>query len=110
MLLVVAFACAPNSTSPGAKTSPYTEQLSGTAEPAADAGTSPAAFRFIVQAKSTDAAAELVRGVGGRVTHRLEIIHAVGAELTQEQLTLLEAHDDVRGIWEDRKVRFEPQR
>lgn len=128
--LLLALACAPNSTSPGAKTSPYAEELSGTAEPAADtetaaegardlegseaadagAATSPAVLlRFIVQAKSADAAAELVLGVGGRVTHRLEIIQAVGAELTEEQSAILESHDEVRGIWRDRKVRFEPQ-
>ena len=50
--------------------------------------------RIIVQGESAEAVEELVDEVGGTVTHKLSIIRAVGAELTEEQQAkLAEARD-----------------
>ncbi|HEU4329352.1 MAG TPA: S8 family peptidase [Roseiflexaceae bacterium] len=47
--------------------------------------------RYIVQSSSTDVAAALVASAGGTVTHRLAIIDAVGATLSQQAFTRLQA-------------------
>ena len=59
------------------------------------------ASRVLVQAADMTIAAELVRGVGGEVTHRLGIIDAVAAELTDRQLEALRSAPDVRRIYRD---------
>ena len=42
-----------------------------------------------------------VEAVGGRVTHELGIIRAVGADLTPKQLAALRDHADVRRIFDN---------
>ncbi|MDA1094512.1 MAG: hypothetical protein O3A25_14740 [Acidobacteria bacterium] len=56
----------------------------------------------LVQGSSLRAAIAAVCAVGGDVTHELGIINAVGATLTSNQLTALEAHDDSLRIRADR--------
>ena len=57
--------------------------------------------RYIVQARDVAKAAEAVESVGGRVTHELAIIRAVGAELTTTQAALLREHVDIISVFED---------
>ena len=59
---------------------------------------------FIVQAASAELAAAAVESVGGEVTHRLEIIAAVGARLAAGQLAQLRTRGGVR-IYADRTAR-----
>ncbi|HUF78174.1 MAG TPA: S8 family peptidase [Thermoanaerobaculia bacterium] len=61
-------------------------------------------MRVIVQADEAEAAARAVEAVGGRVTHRLAIIRAVGAQVTPGQLTALGQRREVRRIWPDAEV------
>ena len=68
-----------------------------TAEPPAPGG-------FIVQAASAELAAAAVGSVGGELTHRLEIIDAVGARLAADQLARLRARPGVR-LYADRAAR-----
>ena len=51
---------------------------------------------YIVQGDSTGTVAKLVAGFGGTVTHELEIIDAVGASLTDEQIRLLRGLPQLR--------------
>ncbi len=64
----------------------------------------PATETFIVQASSAAVARTAVEKVGGRVTHELGIINAVGAELTAEQREVLEETAGIR-IHRNRKTR-----
>ncbi|MEE8526109.1 MAG: hypothetical protein V3T72_19395, partial [Thermoanaerobaculia bacterium] len=68
--------------------------------PSADSATR----RVIVQGDDTASIAELVRAVGGKVTHELGIIDAVAAELDAGQLRHLARADGVRRIYQDRAV------
>ena len=56
---------------------------------------------YIVQATSAQLAAGAVTEVGGELTHRLEVIDAVGARLSAEQLTALRTRSGVR-IYDNR--------
>ncbi|MEM1435103.1 MAG: hypothetical protein AAGG11_13675, partial [Pseudomonadota bacterium] len=60
--------------------------------------------RYIVQARSTAAAAAAVEAAGGTVLRELGIINAVAASLTPASYTLLSANDAVRRLTEDRNV------
>ena len=42
--------------------------------------------------------------VGGKVTHELKIIRAVGAQLTADQRDTLAEHPDVSRVWRDREA------
>ena len=57
--------------------------------------------RYIVRAASARASRDLVTEAGGRVTAMLNIIDAVGAELTEEQIAWLQAQPDVISISRD---------
>ncbi len=59
--------------------------------------------RLIVQGQSVEAVRQLVREVGGTVTHELGIIKAVGAELTARQIEILETSGTVR-LFADRSL------
>ena len=59
---------------------------------------------YIVQAANLDQAKTAVIEVGGEVTHELDIIRAVGATLTADQLRAVRARDDVKRVYEDRAV------
>ena len=59
---------------------------------------------YIVKGKSSERAAELVLEVGGKVTHELKIIRAVGAKLTDSQRDALEKHPEISRVWEDRQA------
>ncbi len=63
-----------------------------------------AASSFIVQGRDVATAAEAVRAAGGEVTHELRIIDAVGARLTPAQIAVLEQHEAVTRIYQDREV------
>ncbi len=56
---------------------------------------------YIVQTSSAELAAEAVAEIGGELTHRLEIIDAVGARLSSEQATRLRIRPGVR-IYDNR--------
>lgn len=58
----------------------------------------------IVQAADVESARRAVEEVGGEVTHTLEIIRAVGAGVSREQLDALEARPDVHRVFADREV------
>ena len=58
----------------------------------------------IVQGSDMATAAELVRSVGGTVTHELGIINAVGAQLTPTQLAALQRRHGIARIYENRRV------
>jgi hypothetical protein len=53
----------------------------------------PPTGEYIVQAKDVETAVAMVEFVGGRVTHKLGVINAVGAELTEKQLSQLGSVD-----------------
>ena len=53
------------------------------------------AVSYIVQAESVEAAAEAVDAVGGKITHELAIINAVGADLNLDQVRQLQAKEGV---------------
>ena len=59
---------------------------------------------WIVQGTDLASVKRAVLEVGGRITHELAIIRAVGAELTATQLAALEKHAGVTRIYQDRKV------
>lgn len=59
---------------------------------------------YIVKGASAERMAELVVEVGGKVTHELSIIRAVGAELTDAQRDALAEHPEVARIWRDRET------
>ncbi len=69
--------------------------------PAAPVAAPRAPAAFIVQASTTGLAAQAVAAVGGELTHRLEIINAVGARLADEQLAILRAGHGIR-VYENR--------
>src|SRR5438105_2033633 len=50
------------------------------------------ASAYIVQSHGTQSAVRIVRGVGGRITHDLPIIHGVSAMLTPAQAARLRPH------------------
>jgi serine protease AprX len=58
---------------------------------------------YIVQGKAIDAMSELVEQAGGEISHRLPIINAIGALLTDAQFELLSQQADLR-VSENRKV------
>ena len=64
----------------------------------------PPTARFIVQGNDMQELKRLVNQVGGSLTHELDIIHAVGASLTSEQVEQLKAHQKVHHITEDRTL------
>jgi len=53
---------------------------------------------YIVQGSNTEMVSDLVEQAGGTVTHELDIIHGVAAELTPGQHTALESLDGVLRI------------
>lgn len=55
----------------------------------------------IVQANHIAEAIAAVNDVGGRITHELEIINAVGAQVTASQRSVLIARRDVRSVYDD---------
>ncbi len=62
---------------------------------------------YIVKGASAERMAELVVEVGGKVTHELSIIRAVGAELTDAQRDTLAEHPEVVRIWRDREAKVQ---
>ena len=60
--------------------------------------------RYIVQATNLEQARTFVIEAGGEVTHELDIIHAVGATLSDEQLEVVRARAGVKRVYEDRAV------
>ena len=63
-----------------------------------------AAKSYIVQAGSVDQAKTIIARAGGQVTHVLEIINAVGAQLTDKQLASVRAQKGLGRVYEDRVV------
>ena len=59
---------------------------------------------YIVQAADIDQAKTAVIETGGQITHELEIIHAVGATLTNDQLQTIRTRGEVKRVYEDRAV------
>ena len=59
---------------------------------------------YIVQGKSLDAIELLVRAEGGDVTHRLGVIRAVAADLTDDQVAALRSNNDVRRVFGNEAV------
>ena len=55
-------------------------------------GNSVVSISYIVQAQSSEVAERAVRAVGGRVTHELKIVDAVGATLTPAQFGALHSN------------------
>lgn len=53
-------------------------------------------LNYIVQARTTEAAAAAVDAVGGDVSHTLAAVHAVGAALTPREVATLRAADSIR--------------
>ncbi|MEW5989690.1 MAG: DNRLRE domain-containing protein, partial [Chloroflexota bacterium] len=72
--------------------------------PAAPAVTDQPATSFIVQGRDLTTVANLVRGVGGTVTHELGIINAVGAQLSADQQARLARDPRVSHVFPDRQV------
>ena len=66
--------------------------------------TQPPLQRYIVQATSLTEARDLVREVGGSITHELRVINAVGAMLTERQLDALRESDGLRRVYKDRQL------
>jgi hypothetical protein len=64
----------------------------------------PETTAFVVQGQDMESVAQAVLRVGGEITHELGIINAVGAELTAEQKSALEASSGVNRIY-DTEVR-----
>ncbi|HEX9636859.1 MAG TPA: hypothetical protein VGB99_04955, partial [Acidobacteriota bacterium] len=62
------------------------------------------AASYIVQAADSSRAALAVLQAGGQITHRLDIIRAVGAKLTSKQLQAVRASEAVRRVYQDRPV------
>jgi len=62
---------------------------------------------YIVQADDSSRAALAVLQAGGRITHRLDIIKAVGAQLTPAQLRKVRASEAVRRIYLDRPIKVD---
>ena len=62
---------------------------------------------YIVKGTSAERMAELMVEVGGKVTHELSIIRAVGAELTDAQRDTLAEHPDVARVWRDREAKVQ---
>ncbi len=58
--------------------------------------TSPSTSSYLVQAENLDTALNAIRAVDGTVTHRLGIIDAAAATLTEAQVKALRESDDVR--------------
>lgn len=56
---------------------------------------------YIVQASTATTARDLVIGIGGHVTATLEIINAVGAELSQDQVERLRSGPEMPRIYAD---------
>ena len=61
----------------------------------------PHARSFIVQAADAETAAGRVRAAGGRVTHRLDIIGAAAASLTERQVRLLRQDPKISHVHTD---------
>lgn len=68
------------------------------------AGDSHQAANYIVQGASTESASQLVEAAGGRVTARLDVIHGVGAYLSQPALAQLANHPDISSIHPNTQV------
>ncbi len=66
--------------------------------------TDESARAVIVQGQDAAEVAEAVRSLGRTITHKLEIIDAVGAQLTQSQLTALGGREGVLRIYPDTEV------
>jgi hypothetical protein len=64
----------------------------------------PERTEFIIQGQDMESVTQAVLRVGGEITHELGIINAVGAELTAEQKSALEASSGVNRIY-DTEVR-----
>ena len=62
---------------------------------------------YIVKGASSERMAELVVEVGGKVTHELKIIRAVGARLTDAQRDTLVEHPEVARVWRDREAKVQ---
>ncbi len=63
----------------------------------------PARWLYIVQSKSSDAAATRLRSAGVQAERELSVINAVSAYLTPEQVATLRADSSVR-VFDDREV------
>lgn len=61
----------------------------------------PALLHVMLQGQSTEELAGLVNGVGGKLTHSLPIINAVGAKLTAEQFERTKASPQVQRYIDD---------
>ena len=64
----------------------------------------PVPERFIVQGTDVATLSELVHQVGGRVTHEIGLINAVGAELDDHQRAQLQEHPMVRAVFQERTI------
>jgi hypothetical protein len=62
------------------------------------ANASPKAQSYIIKAVTTDVAAQLVVKHGGTVTSRLEIIHSVGALISDEAAAGLKLESDILSV------------
>ena len=59
---------------------------------------------YIVQSSDLDTAAAAVEAIGGRVTHELGVIDAVGSTLTTGQLAQLRAKPDLVRLYVDQNA------
>jgi len=59
---------------------------------------------YIIQATNTDLAEQLVQKYGGSITSRLDIIHAVGANLPDESISLIRQEQGILAITPNSKV------
>ena len=60
---------------------------------------------YILQGESTEVVAEVVRSIGGEITHELGIINAVAAKLSRSQLEQLRVNPAILKITEDGAVK-----
>jgi serine protease AprX len=82
--------------------------LSSQVTPAQAAAEGPAPLKVFLQGTSSADLQALVKAQGGRVTHDLHLIDAVGAELTREQLELVLQSPQVGRFFDDLSVAGEP--
>ncbi len=67
------------------------------------------ALEAMLQGKSADAMAELVRAQGGEITHHLPAIRAVGAKLSREQLDAILESGSVERYIDDLAMEDQPE-
>jgi len=83
----------------------WTSPMMVTPETSATVASDEKARSYIVQGLDLDTAAARVREVGGKITHELPTINAVGVELTIPQQHELRTLEGVTRIYENHRVK-----